>query len=115
MLQKTFLAAIIIVVTGSVSTAGTISNGTWSPNNCGIEPELPVIKQDSVDTYNQSIKTINEWQKKANDHVSCVINEANADNAIIAKTATEQQNKFRVTVEKIKLATDAAKATLDKQ
>ena len=53
--------------------------------------------------------------KKANDNVSCVINEANADNAIIAKTATEQQNKFRAAVEKIKLATDAAKTTLDKQ
>ena len=115
MLQKTFMAVIIIVITGSVSTAGTISNGTWSPNNCGIEPELPVIKQDSVETYNQSIKTINEWQKKANDHISCVINEANADNAIIARTATEQQNKFRAAAEKIKLATDAAKATLDKQ
>ena len=115
MLQKTFMAAIIIVITGSVSMAGTISNGTWSPNNCGIEPALPVIKQDTVETYNQSIKTINEWQKKANDNVSCVINEANADNAIIAKTATEQQNKFRAAVEKIKLATDAAKTTLDKQ
>ncbi|MEI6336277.1 MAG: hypothetical protein WCS87_17090 [Methylococcaceae bacterium] len=115
MLQKTFMAAIIIVVTGSVSTAGTISNGTWSANACGIEPELPVIKQDSIETYNQSIKTINEWQKKANDYISCMINEANADNAIIAKTATEQQKKFQAAAEKIKLATDAAKATLDKQ
>jgi len=115
MLQKTFMAAIIIVITGSVSNAGTISNGTWSPNACGIEPELPVIKQDTVETYNQSIKKINEWQKKANDHINCIINEANADSAIIAKTAKEQQNKFRAAAEKIKLATDDAKATLDKQ
>ena len=115
MLKKTFMAAIIIVITGSVSTAGTISNGTWTANACGIEPELPVIKQDTVETYNQSIKTINEWQKKANDHVNCIINEANADSAIIAKTAKEQQNKFRAAAEKIKLATDAAQAKLDKQ
>ena len=115
MLKKTLMAAIIIVITGSVSTAGTISNGTWTANACGIEPELPVIKQDTVETYNQSIKTINEWQKKANDHVNCIINEANTDSAIIAKTAKEQQNKFRAAAEKIKLATDAAQAKLDKQ
>ena len=115
MLQRTFMTAIIIVATVSVGTAGTISNGVWSPSACGTEPEIPVVEQDSVETYNQSIKTINDWQQKANAYNTCVINEANADNAIIAKTATEQQNKFRAAVEKIKITTDAAKATLDKQ
>jgi hypothetical protein len=115
MLQRTFMTVIIIVATVSVGTAGTISNGTWSASACGIEPEVPVIRQDSVETYNQSIKTINEWQQKANAYNTCVINEANANNAIIAKTATDQQNKFRATVEKIKIATDAAKAKLESQ
>ncbi|UOA07476.1 hypothetical protein KKZ03_14525 [Methylobacter sp. S3L5C] len=115
MLKKAFMTAIFIVVTISVGTAGTINNGTWSPSACGAEPEVPVIKQDNVETYNQSINLINEWQQKANAYNSCIINEANADNAIIAKTATEQQNKFRVAVEKIKSATDTAKAKLDKQ
>jgi hypothetical protein len=41
------------------------------------------------------------------------VNEANADNALIAKTANEKQNKFRLAVEKIKVDTDAAKALLD--
>ncbi len=109
------MTAIIIVATVSVGTAGTISNGTWSASACGIEPEVPVIGQDSVETYNQSIKTINEWQQKANAYNTCVINEANTDNAIIAKTATDQQNKFRAAVEKIKIATDAAKAKLESQ
>ncbi|WP_262965578.1 hypothetical protein [Methylobacter psychrophilus] len=115
MLKKAFITAIFFVATVSVGTAGTINNGTWLPSACGAEPEVPVIKQDNVETYNQSIKMINEWQQKANAYNSCVINEANADNAVIAKMATEHQNKFRAVVEKIKSATDAAKAKLDKQ
>jgi rhamnogalacturonyl hydrolase YesR len=113
MRQRTFITAAIMVATVSVGTAGTFINGAWSPSGCGVEPVIPVIEQDSVDAYNQSIKTINEWQKKASAYNTCVINEANADNALIAKTATKEQNKFRAAVEKIKTSTDAAKAKLD--
>jgi hypothetical protein len=113
MIQKTFFTAIILVAGISAGTAGTISNGAWSPSACGAEPEVPVVEQGNVETYNQSIKTINDWQQKANAYNSCVINEANADNALIVKTATEGQNKFRAAVEKIKTATDAAKAKLE--
>ena len=117
MRKKSFMTALMIFATVSVGTAGTISNGVWAPKACGIEPEIPIVQsqQDNVETYNQSIHMINEWQQKTNAYNSCVINEANADNAVIAKTATEQQNKFRAAVEKIKIATDAAKAKLDKQ
>ena len=113
MLQKNFFTAVILVAAISAGTAGTISNGAWSPSACGAEPEAPVIEQDSIETYNQSIKTINDWQQTANAYSICVINEANADSALIAKTATEGQNKFRAEVEKIKAATDAAKAKLE--
>lgn len=113
MLQKTFFTAALLVAMIPIGTAGTISKGAWSPSACGVEPEVPVVNQDSVETYNQSIKTINEWQQKANAYNACVINEANADNAVIAKAATEGQNKFRAAVEKIKTATDAAKVKLD--
>ena len=113
MLQKTFFTAVILVAAVSVGIAGTISNGAWTPSACDAEPDVPVVNQDSVETYNQSIKTIDEWQQKANAYNACVINEANADNALIAKTATEGQIKFRAAVEKIKTATDAAKAKLE--
>jgi hypothetical protein len=115
MLQSAFITVIMIFATLSVSKAGNISNGAWAASSCGTEPEVPVIKQSTVETYNQSIQTINEWQQKANAYITCVINEANADNALISKTATDQQNKFRAEVEKIKIATDAAKAVLDKK
>jgi hypothetical protein len=75
---------------------------------------VPVIEQSSVDAFNKSVKVINEWQQKANAYNTCLINEANGDNALIAKTANEEQSRFRTAIEKIRTYTDAAKAKLDK-
>ena len=113
MTQRTLFAAAIMVATVSVGTAGTITSGAWSPSGCGTEPVIPVIEQSSVDAYNKSVKAINEWQQKANTYNACLINEANADNALIAKTANEEQSRLRAAIEKIKTDTDAAKAKLD--
>lgn len=113
MKQRTFFTALIMGATVSVGTAGTITNGTWSPSACGTEPLVPVIDQSSIDAYNRSVKAINEWQQKANSYNTCLINEANADNALIAKTANEEQSRLRTTIEKIKTDTDAAKTKLD--
>ncbi|NOT13834.1 MAG: hypothetical protein HOP23_18765 [Methylococcaceae bacterium] len=113
MIQRIFFTAVIMVATVSVGTAGIITNGTWSPSGCGTEPVVPVIEQSSVDAYNQSVKAINEWQQKANTYNTCLINEANADNALIAKMANEEQSRLRTAIEKIKTETMAAKAKLD--
>ena len=113
MIQRTLFTAAIMVATVSAGTAGTITNGAWSPSGCGAEPVIPVIDQSSVDAYNKSVKAINEWQQKANAYNTCLINEANADNALIAKTANEEQNRLRAAMEKIKTDTTAAKARLD--
>lgn len=102
-----------MVATLAVGTAGTITNGKWSPSGCGTEPVVPVIEQSSVDAYNKSVKAINEWQQKANSYNTCLINEANADNALIAKMANEEQSRLRAAIEKIKTDTGAAKAKLD--
>jgi len=115
MIQKTLFTAIIMVATLSVGTAGTITNGAWSPSGCGTEPIVPVIEQSNVDAYNKSVKAINEWQQKANTYNTCLINEANADNALIAKTANEEQSRLRAAIEKIKADTDTAKAKLDRK
>jgi len=37
------------------------------------------IEKSSVDTFNNSVKVINEWQQKANAYNTCLINEAKAD------------------------------------
>lgn len=76
---------------------------------------VPVIEQRSVDAFNKSVNVINEWQQKANAYNTCLINEANADNALIAKTAKEEQSRFRAAIEKIRTYTDVAKAKLDKK
>lgn len=115
MIQRTFFTAVIMLATVSAGTAGTITNGTWSPSACGTEPVVPVIAQGSVDAYNKSVKAINEWQQKANAYNTCLINEANADNALIAKIAKEEQSRLRMAIEKIKTDTDAAKLKLDRQ
>ena len=113
MIKITCFTLLLITASISVCMAGSINNNIWSPTSCGNDPEVPVIKQDNIDTYNQSIKAINEWQQAAIIYNTCVVNEANADNALIAKIANEKQNKFRLAVEKIKVETDAAKAALD--
>ena len=113
MIQRTLFSAVIMLADVSAVTAGTIDNGVWTPSACGNVPVAPAIEQSSVDAYNQSIKGINEWQQKANTYNTCLINEANADNALIAKTANEEQARFRAEVQKIKTETDAAKAKLD--
>jgi hypothetical protein len=44
---------------------------------------------------------------------TCLINEASADNVLIAKVANEEQSRLRAAIEKIKTETMAAKAKLD--
>ncbi len=102
-----------IMLTAFSGTAGTITNGVWSPGDCGAEPAPPVVEQSSVDAYNQSIKAINEWQQKANAYNTCLINDANKDNALIAKAANDGQSRFHALIEKIKSDTDKAKAKLN--
>ena len=112
---KRFLFVLVILVSAiSVAKAGSISNGVWSPTTCGTQPVTPVVEQNSIEAYNKSIAVINGWQQKANDFMNCVINEANADNALIAKTANEEQAQFRRLIDKVKADTDAAKDKLDK-
>lgn len=113
MIQRIFFVAVVMVATVSVSTAGTIINGTWQPSGCSTEPVAPVIEQSTVDAYNKSIKAINEWQQKANAYNTCLINEANVDNAIIAKIANEKQSRMRAAIEKIRTDTEAAKVKLE--
>ena len=108
-----FTAAMMLTVVSG--TAGTIANGVWSPTGCGAEPTVPVIDQGSVDTFNQSVKAINDWQQKGNVYNACLIKEANADNTLIANAANDKQAGFRSAIERIQADTTAAKAKLDKK
>ena len=115
MFTKLIMLVGLVLFSVSVAIAGNVVNGVWVPSHCGSKQSEPVIDESSVDAYNKSIKEINDWQHLANDYMNCLINEANADNALIAKTANEEQAKFRAEVDDIKFKTDAAKQKLDKQ
>lgn len=108
-----FIAATLGIA--HTAAAGTIANGTWAPSGCGTEPTVPVIDASSVDTYNQSVKAINDWQQKATAYNGCLIKEANTDNALIANIANDEQARLRSNMEKIQAEATAAKEKLDKK
>jgi hypothetical protein len=113
MLRKIIMTSLLIIGYGPIAMSGAFINGSWVASKCGDEPLPPVIEQSNIEAYNNSIKIINEWQAKASSYNTCVINEANFDNALIAKVAMEEQNRFRSVIDKIKVDTDAAKAKLE--
>ncbi|MGH8550004.1 MAG: hypothetical protein ACRERU_15650 [Methylococcales bacterium] len=96
-------------------SAGTLSGGQWSPADCGTQPVIPKLDSSSVEAYNASLKEIRDWQQKAQAYNDCIVREANADNAIIAKAANAEQDRFRAAVEQIGAEATAAKAKLDRQ
>jgi hypothetical protein len=114
MIKRLLFTATMLFTAVSVM-AGTITNGVWSPAGCGTEPVVPVIDQTSIDAYNQSVNAINDWQQKANAYNGCLIKEANADNALIANSANDEQVRLRTAIERIQAETTAAKAKLDKK
>lgn len=112
MKQSIFFLTALILFHAS-SNAGTLVNGTWSPMGCGERPVAPAVNTASITDYNRSVETINEWQKRAQQYNSCLVDEANADNALIARTANDQQAKFREEIDRINAETDKARAELD--
>ena len=113
MLQPAFFTTALLTATVSVCSAGTIAKGVWSPTGCGAEPAVPQVNQTTVEGYNKSVKTINEWQQKIGTYSACVVKEANEENASIAKAANERQAKLQVLTQKVHADTEAAKAKLD--
>ena len=95
-----FAASVMLAVTFAAN-AGTLNNESWSPNGCGAMPEAPAVNSNSVDTINQSIAAVNDWQKLLQAYDECMIREANADTAVIANSAKAQQTQYRGASEKI--------------
>ena len=108
-----FTITVLLAAISTGTTAGSIANQAWSASGCGTEPEAPVIENSNIDAYNKSIKAINDWQVKVQAFNECVIKEANADAALIAKTANEQQSRLRSVLDKMKSDMDSAKAKLE--
>ncbi len=95
------LAGPIALVVVFAANAGTLNNGGWSSSGCGAMPEAPKINLNSVDTLNQSIVAVNDWQKQLQTYDDCMIKEANADTAAISNAANVQQTRYREASTKI--------------
>ncbi len=113
MVKHSIIASIFMLLFYTSSYAGTLVDGTWSPSACGEKPIAPGIDAGSVDGFNRSLETIRVWQEKANAYNACMIDEANTDNALIAETANEEQEKFQAEVERINRDAIKIKANLD--
>ncbi len=100
-MPKQLITALVLLLSVASSTAGVLKEGIWIPSGCGVRQEPPFIDTTTVDSYNASVKAINEWQKTAKAYDDCIVKEANADSAVIAKSATEEQGKLKEIVNKI--------------
>lgn len=102
--MKQSTAALLILLLLLVHTsgnAGTLIDGSWVPTNCGEKPEPPVIDTSSSENFNRSVDAINEWQDRAVEYHACMVDEANADNDLIANTANEAQARFQKEINRI--------------
>ena len=104
----------MLAVTFAVN-AGTLDNGNWSPSGCGKLSEAPAVDSSSIDTINQSIAAVNEWQKQVQSYDECMIKEANADTATIANSANAQQTQYREASKKVNADAAAGREKFSRQ
>ena len=110
-MKQFFPILIFLLLVHTSSNAGTLMNGAWSPSGCGEKPESPIVDSTSMVNFNRSIDAINEWQDRALEYNSCLIKEANADSALITKTANDVQSKFQKEIDRV--VTEADKVRVD--
>jgi hypothetical protein len=115
--MKYFISTTVVVFSALFSVcvnAGTLTNGVWTPSNCGAKPVTPVVDDKDVDTYNKSVANINDWQQKAKAYYACLVNEANVDNGLVIENANREQAEYKKSFETIKAALDVAAKKVDK-
>ncbi|KJV07185.1 hypothetical protein [Methylocucumis oryzae] len=98
----------------NVALAGTLNNGQWTASSCNTLSEPPVLETNgSIDDYNASIKSINDWQLQAQKYFDCLTKEANDDSQAISGAVNQERSKFNDTVEK--LHAEAAASSFNRQ
>lgn len=110
-----FLASPAMLLVALAAHAGTIDDGHWSPSGCGPLPEAPAVESGTVDSVNQGITAVNEWQKKLQVYDECMINEANADAGIISESANSYQAKYREASKRVNEEITAARKKFSSQ
>lgn len=108
------IVSVFLVSWSGLSNAGSLVNGEWTITKCGDKPATPSVNDKDIDSYNESVKAINNWQAQANKYYGCVVSEANADNAAIAQKANQEQAGYKQAFEAIAASLEAAKKKVDK-
>ena len=109
------ITMILLMQAAGSAHAGSLANGEWTAGACGEKPALPVVDDHDIDSFNKSVKAINDWQLQARTYYGCVVNEANADNGVIANKANQEQANYKQDFEGISAAIEAGKKKLEKK
>jgi hypothetical protein len=104
---------ILMLAAAANVSAGKLSEGIWSSNNCGEQPEMPSLDSSNLHAFKESVEEINDWQRRSEKYFDCIANEANADNTLIAKTANDAQANYRQAVNNIHQQADELKGELE--
>jgi len=115
MKRLAFVYGIFMLAAALNVPAGTLSEGIWTPNGCGEQPEKPSLDSGSLAAYNESLGNVNDWQRRSDKYFDCVAKEATADNALIAKTANDTQAKYRQAADNIHQQADELKGELENE
>ena len=83
----------LLLILCSTSFAETPGATSWTPTECGAEPEKPVVDLSDLAKYNKSIDDLKEYEERAKAWNTCVTREANA-----AMAAVNNDAKARMTV-----------------
>jgi hypothetical protein len=108
-------AGALIVFTAVGAQAGTLQNGTWTPNCPPAPGDAPTLSSKSPDAYNKSAKAAQEWQAGAKAYVDCVNSEAKADQSTLIAGANGVVTKINDQFTALKASGDAALEALKKK
>lgn len=101
MKQLVQILIFFLLLSSTNLNAGTLVDGKWNPDGCGDHPGVPAVDTSNAYAYNSSVHNVVAWQEATKAFNECMVKEANADNALIIKSAKEEQQRSRAILEKI--------------
>ena len=112
MLTRFLAVAAFATLTAAAAQAGTLQNGTWTPNGCKDPGDAPALSDKSPEAYNKSAKGVQAWQDAARTYQECLKAEIKGDQDVIINTANASLGKLNDQAKALNAANDAAIAKL---
>ncbi len=115
MLTRFLAAGALALMTTAAAQAGTLQNGTWTPNCPAMPGDAPAFSSKSPEAYNKSAKAAQEWQASAKAYADCLNGEAKADQNAIVSGANANVKKLSDEISALSAASAAAVDALKKK